>query len=70
MEDYYAEIPKALIEKVYAKYYLDFVLLGFSSEMVSNIHNLGTDEPSNYKNKMVYKNEPYKNRSLHRKRCQ
>ena len=70
MEDYYAEIPKALIEKVYAKYYLDFVLLGFSSEMVSNIHYLGTDEPSNYKNKMVYKNEPYKNRSLHRKRCQ
>ena len=71
MEDYFAEIPKALIEKVYAKYYLDFVLLGFSSEMVSKFYNLGTDQPSNYKNKMFYIKEAWHKRSsLHRKHYQ
>ena len=48
LEEYYKNIPKALIKKVYAKYYLDFVLFGFSSSMVSEIVNSGTDEPSNY----------------------
>lgn len=32
--------------------YLDFVLLGFSSKMVSEIVNSGTDETSKYNNKM------------------
>ena len=36
LEDYYKNIPKALIKKVYAKYYLDFVLLGFSSGRFPN----------------------------------
>ena len=36
LEDYYRNIPKALIKKVYAKYYLDFVLLGFSSGRFPN----------------------------------
>ena len=48
LEDYYKSIPKDLIKKVYAKYYLDFVLFGFSSSMVSKIVYSGIDEPSNY----------------------
>lgn len=48
LEDHYKSIPKDLIKKVYAKYYLDFVLFGFSSSMVSQIVNSGIDEPSNY----------------------
>ena len=48
LEDYYKSIPKDLIKKVYAKYYLDFVLFGFSSSMVSQIVNSGIDKPSNY----------------------
>ena len=32
--------------------YLDFVLLGFSSAMVSKTVSSGTDETSNYQNKM------------------
>ena len=34
--------------------YLDFVLLGFSSAMVSKTVSSGTDESSNYQNKMNY----------------
>ena len=54
LEEYYKNIPKALIKKVYAKYYLDFVLLGFSSSMVLEIVNSGTDEPSNYTKRSSY----------------
>ena len=54
LEEYYKNIPKALIKKVYAKYYLDFVLLGFSSSMVSQIVDSGTDEPSNYTKRSSY----------------
>ena len=46
--------------------YLDFVLLGFSSKMVSEIVNSGTDETSNYKNKM--KNFFVKTNTQYRKR--
>ena len=48
LEDYYKNIPKALIKKLYAKYFLDFVLLGFSPDSVQSIVNAGTDEPSDY----------------------
>ena len=48
LEDYYKNIPKALIKKLYAKYFLDFVLLGFSSDQVQSIVNVGTDEASEY----------------------
>lgn len=48
LEDYYKDIPKSLIKKIYAKYYLDFVLYGFSTESVEAIVNIGTEEPSNY----------------------
>ena len=48
LEDYYKEIPKSLIKKIYAKYYLDFVLYGFSTESVKAMVDIGTEEPSNY----------------------
>ena len=48
LEDYYKNIPKALIKKIYSKYYLDFVLFGFSPASVRNILEAGTKEPSNY----------------------
>ena len=48
LEDYYKDIPKSLIKKIYAKYYLDFVLYGFSTESVEAIVNVGTEKPSNY----------------------
>ena len=48
LEDYYADIPKSLIKKTYAKYFLDFVLLGFSTDSVQAIVDAGTDEPSDY----------------------
>ena len=48
LEDYYRNIPKDLIKKVYSKYYLDFVLFGFSPVSVRRILEAGTDEPSNY----------------------
>ena len=48
LEDYYKDIPKSLTKKIYAKYYLDFVLYGFSTESVEAIVNIGTEEPSNY----------------------
>ena len=50
IDEYYkkALIPKALIKKVYAKYYLDFVLFGFSPDSVKTIVDAGTDEPSEY----------------------
>ena len=67
LEDYYADIPKTLIKRIYAKYYLDFVLLGFSSEMVSKIVNLGTNEPSNYQSIMVLKSIRARNLSQYRK---
>ena len=54
LEDYYKTIPKDLIKKVYAKYYLDFILFGFSSSMVSKIVNSGIDEPSNYTHTSEY----------------
>ena len=46
--------------------YLDFVLLGFSSKMVSEIVNSGTGETSNYRNKM--KNSFDKTNTQYRKR--
>ena len=48
LEDYYKNIPKVLIKKLYAKYFLDFVLFGFSPDSVQSIVNAGTDEPSDY----------------------
>ena len=48
LEDYYRNIPKALIKKLYAKYFLDFVLFGFSPDSVKSIVDAGTDEPSEY----------------------
>ena len=48
LEEYYKNIPKALIKKVYSTYYLDFVLFGFSPASVRNILEAGTDGPSNY----------------------
>ena len=48
LEDYYKDIPKSLTKKIYAKYYLDFVLYGFSTESVEAIVNIGTEEQSNY----------------------
>ena len=48
LEDYYKNIPKALIKKLYAKYFLDFVLFGFSPDSVKSIVDAGTDEPSEY----------------------
>ena len=48
LEDYYKNIPKELIKKIYAKYFLDFVLFGFSPDSVQSIVNAGTDEPSKY----------------------
>ena len=48
LEHYYKNIPKALIKKIYSKYYLDFVLFGFSPASVMNILEAGTEEPSNY----------------------
>ena len=49
------EIPKSLIKKIYAKYYLDFVLYGFSTDSVQAIVNVGIEETSNYsfKSKLV-----------------
>ena len=48
LEDYHKDISKSLIEKIYAKYYLDFVLFGFSLESVKAMVDIGTEEPSNY----------------------
>ena len=48
LEDYYRSIPSDLIKKVYSKYYLDFVLFGFSPLSVRRILDAGTDEPSEY----------------------
>ena len=48
LEDYYKNIPKVLIKKLYAKYFLDFILFGFSPDSVQSILNAGTDEPSHY----------------------
>ena len=48
LEDYYKDIPKSLIKKIYAKYFLDFVLYGFSTESVKAMVDIGTEEPSNY----------------------
>ena len=42
------EIPKSLIKKIYAKYYLDFVLYGFSTDSVQAIVDVGIEETSNY----------------------
>ena len=50
--------------------YLDFVLLGFSSSMVSKIVNLGTDEPSNYRNKMNTDFAIWNKKTQHRKHYQ
>ena len=43
-----ADIPKSLIKKIYAKYYLDFVLYGFSTDSVQAIVDVGIEEPSHY----------------------
>ena len=48
LEDYYKNIPKELIKKLYAKYFLDFVLFGFSPDSVQSIVNAGIEEPSEY----------------------
>ena len=37
-----------MIKKLYAKYFLDFVLFGFSPDSVKSIVDAGTDEPSEY----------------------
>ena len=42
------DIPKSLIKKIYAKYYLDFVLYGFSTDSVQAIVDVGIEEPSDY----------------------
>ena len=46
--DYYKNIPKELIKKLYAKYFLDFVLFGFSPDSVQSIVDAGIEEPSEY----------------------
>ena len=48
LEDYYENIPKELIKKLYAKYFLDFVLFGFSPDSVQSIVDAGIEEPSEY----------------------
>ena len=48
-------IPKPLIKKIYAKYYLDFVLYGFSSDSVQAIVDVGIEEKSDYS----FKNSDY-----------
>ena len=63
LEAYYRNIPKDLIKKVYSKYYLDFVLFGFSPLSVRRILAAGTNEPSDYSlnsNTSVSEFEQYK----------
>ena len=42
------DIPKSLIKKIYAKYYLDFVLYGFSTDSVQAIVDAGMEGSSEY----------------------
>ena len=50
-----ADIPKTLIKKLYSKYYLDFVLYGFSADSVQAIVDVGIEGTFNYsfKSKLV-----------------
>ena len=62
------EIPKSLIKKIYAKYYLDFVLYGFSTDSVQAIVNVGKEDTSNYsfKSKLVDEFAQYR-KVMHKK---